>query len=395
MSRGTFVFTSESVTEGHPDKLCDLMSDAIVGCYLRLDPLAQVSVECAVSTGIVFVSVKQQSTESVDVPRIVRDAIASVGYSGADFNPADCTVMVSMAEIDHGQRLVCQEDEMTEAQISGVVASTPVTVFGYACDHTDELMPLPIHLAHKLARGLRNCQRDGSLPWLSPDGGAQVAVEFERGRPMRIHGVGIVAAQLDGGPPIGEMRSSLLDNVVDPAFDGAALAPDHDSWIYVNPEGPVVGGGPAKHAGLTGRKTHVDTYGEYARNSSSALSGKDPSRVDRVGAYAARHAAKCVVAAGLATEAEVTLSYTPGMSKPVSVQVDTSGTGRVEDDLITERVRDVFDFRPAAIVRRFGLRTIALDRTDGYFRNLAAFGHMGRVDLDAPWERTEEAAQLT
>lgn len=393
MSRHT-VFTSESVTRGHPDKLCDTISDAVVARYLRQDPLARVTVESAVSTGIVFVAAKLRTEAVVDVPRVVREVVADVGYDSEEFNPRDCTVMTSLSEVREADRIPRLESEMTDEEVSRIVADTPITVFGYACDHTPALLPLPIELAHRLARRLALVGRTEEL-WLSPDGTTQVSVEFDGGRPVGIQGVSILARSRSGQtPPVRIQRARIREAVVEPV-----LRELPDGWgragrVDINPAPDPLPGGPARHAGLTGRKTQVDTYGEYSRGSGSALSGKDPCRIDRIGAYAARHAAKCVVSSGLAREAEVVLTYTPGRADPVSLAVHTLGSGLRPDDAITDRVEEVFDFRPGGIVRRFRLRDLALGSDDGFYPRLAAYGQMGRSDVDAPWERTDEAEAL-
>jgi S-adenosylmethionine synthetase len=268
-------------------------------------------------------------------------------------------------------------------------------VFGFASNQTDALLPLPIWLAHKLARRLGAARLEKRLRYLAPDGKTQVAVEFRDRRPQRIHSVTLIASQYETGDPTpARLRDDLIEHVIGPAFCSEALLPDMNTRIFVNPDGPQVPGGPTLHSGLTGRKNAMDTYGEYARHSESALSGKDPTRIDRVGAYAARHAAKNVVAAGLADECEVQLSYSVGQARPVSVQIDTRGTGRIADDEIADRVLRVFDFRPAAIVRAFRLRALPSEVRGGFFRQLAAYGHMGRMDLPVPWETTDRAAAL-
>jgi S-adenosylmethionine synthetase len=270
-----------------------------------------------------------------------------------------------------------------------------VTVFGFACDHTPSLMPLPITLAHALARRLFQVGHDGTLPYLTPDGKTQVGVEFRAGRPHRIYSVTVIAAQgREDQPSPRTLNEDVVEAVVEPAFAGQPLAPDSDTHIFVNPEGPFIGGGPALHSGLTGRKNAIDTYGEYSRHSGAALSGKDPMRVDRVGAYAARHAAKNVVAAGLARQCEIGLSYSIGQSRPVSLQVQTFGTGVIEDREIAKRVMAHFDFRPAGIVRDLGLQRQPSRSPRGFFAALAAYGHMGRLDLDVPWERLDRAEAL-
>jgi S-adenosylmethionine synthetase len=392
-----FIFSSESVTEGHPDKLCDRISDALVGQYLRRDPMARVTAECAVSTGILFVAVRLGSSAVVDVPFASREVIRDIGYERdgiSAFNAKDCTVMTTLSEFDRAPIDLVDESAMTDADLDHVVARDQVTVFGFACTQTPSLMPLPVWLAHKLARQLATARRQ-HLPELLPDGKTQVSVEFRDRRPARIHGLTIVTTLRDArGSGADRLRERIRESVVGPAFDGEEIAPDERTRIDINPEGVFAGGGPAVHSGLTGRKTAVDTYGEYARHSGAALSGKDPSRIDRVGAYAARHAARNVVAAGLASECEVQLTYAIGLSHPVSVQVETFGTCRIEEDEVERRLLAACDFRPAAIVRRFGLRRLPATSSDGFYATLAAYGHMGRTDVDLPWERDDLADQL-
>jgi S-adenosylmethionine synthetase len=396
-----FVLTSESVTDGHPDKLCDQISDAIVGAYLHQESAARVVAECAVSTGIVFTAVKTSAGSSVDIPQVAREVIREVGYDLGEFNAKSCTVMTSLGdhpgeELDGG---LVNEERLADDEIDQVTCGEQATLFGFACTHTPSLMPLPIWLAHTIARRLAAAHRENLVSSLTPDGKVQVAVEFRKRRPARIYSVTLIAPEEGGGrhrhrgQDQEALRRTLIEQVVDPVFEGRDVVPDELSRIEVNPEGPVRGG-PVAHAGLTGRKNGVDTYGEYSRHSGAALSGKDPSRIDRVGAYAARHAAKNVVAAGLAEECEVLLSYSIGRSKPVSVQVETFGTGVIPDERIRRAVLELFDFRPAAIVRRFGLRSLAGAHADGFYRRLAVYGHMGREELDPPWERTAVADEL-
>ena len=383
-----FIFSSESVTEGHPDKLCDRISDALVGLYLRRDPIARVTAECAVSTGILFVAVRLGSSAVVDIPFAAREVIREVGYERDGFNSRDCTVMTTLSEFDRSNADATDERSMSSEDIDHVVARDPVTVFGFACMHTPSLMPLPVWLAHKLARCLAVARRE-HLPEMLPDGKTQVSVEFHDRRPVRIHGLTVVTTRNAHGRESDRLRERVKEFVIDPAFADEDIVPDDRSRIDVNPEGVFVGGGPAVHSGLTGRKTAVDTYGEYARHSGAALSGKDPSRIDRVGAYAARHAAKNVVAAGLASECEVQLTYAIGLSHPVSVQVETFGTSSIDESELERRVQVACDFRPAGIVKRFDLRRLPSTCSDGFYVKLAAYGHVGRTDVELPWERTD------
>ncbi len=390
-----FLFTSESATDGHPDKLCDQIADAIIDRVLQQDRLARVEAESAVSTGILFVAARFTTGVSIDVPEVARDVIRQIGYEGEDFNARTCAVMTSLGEIIEGPSVAIDEMMLAEDELDRIAARHMANVFGFACNHTEVLLPLPIWLAHKLARRLATVRQDRHMRYLAPDGKTQVAVEFRAGRPHRIHSLTVVTSQRTAAsPPLAQLREDLMERVVAPTFAEEAIRPDASTRIYINPDGPLVAGGPTLHSGLTGRKNAMDTYGEYARHSESALSGKDPTRIDRVGAYAARHAAKSVVAAGLADECEVQLSYTIGQSRPVSIQVDTRGTGRIADEDLSERVMRCFDFRPAAIVRAFKLRELPARYKVGFFRRLAAYGHMGRTDFEVPWEITDKAKLL-
>ena len=391
--KSDYMFSSESVTEGHPDKLCDQIADAVVDQYLRQDPMSRVLAECAVSNGILFIATRFASTATVDIPEVARQVIRQVGYTGEDFNADTCTVMTSLAELP----LTHLDDEraLEDDALERIPAHNMANVFGFACDQTPVLMPLPIWLAHKLARRLAAARQQQQLTYLSPDGKCQVGVEYRKGRPWRIHSLTLVAGQRRGQTVSTErLRDDLMALVVEPVFQDEAIRPDRGTAIYVNPEGPLIDGGPAVHSGLTGRKNAIDSYGEYCRQSESALSGKDPTRIDRVGAYAARHAAKNVVAAGLASACEVQLTYSPGLSRPVSVQVETFGSGRLPDEVLAERIRARFDFRPAGIVRAYNLRHLPAIHRGGFYRRLAAYGQVGRLDLALPWERTDQAALL-
>ena len=389
-----FVFISESVTEGHPDKLCDQISDAVLDQFLREDPRARAIVECAVSTGVVFVAARYQARTLVDIPHIARQVIREVGYDDKDFNARTSSILTSLIELPPEVPAV-DESALSDAQVEAVGARHSATLFGYACTHTPAFLPLPIWLAHKLARRLSAVRLTRQLPYLRPDAKAQVAVVFQNRRPVRIHSVTLLVSHTASGvPPAAQLAQALRAQVIEPVFRDEAVRPDADTRVYVNPEGPFEIGGPAVHAGLTGRKNAIDTYGEYARHSGAALSGKDPSRIDRTGAYAARHAAKNVAAAGLADECEVLLSYAIGQARPVSVQVETFGTGRVSDTEIGARLEAQFDFRPAAIVRAFNLRQLPALTKGGFYRRLAAYGHVGRMDIGLPWERTDKTALL-
>jgi len=381
---GDFVFTSESVSAGHPDKVCDLMSDTLVTSFLIRDPSATVTAECAVSTGIVFVSVKAGTDAAVDVPNAVRTQLHEIGYDFGRFDAKTCTVMTSINRVpEHGE---------TTTGIDEVVARDQVTVFGYACDHTPELMPAPIMAAHRIARRYDEARRQ-SLSYLCPDAKTQVGIAFENRSPVGVHSVTLVASQRDESVAGRRLYDDCVEQVIRPAFEGGEMSLDATTRIAVNPEGPIFEGGPALHAGLTGRKNGVDCYGEFSRHSGAALSGKDPTRIDRVGAYAARWAAKNVVAARLAGRCEIQLSYSIGLPGPVSVRVDTFGTGTLRDDELLGRLERSFDFRLGAILRDFELRQY-FARPDGPARRLGVYGHVGRDDLEAPWERLDRVERL-
>lgn len=390
-----FIFTSESVTKGHPDKLCDQVSDAIVDHFLRMDPNAGIIAECAVASGVLFISAHYAAPATPAITDIARGVIRGVGYSPEVFDADACTIMTSF--MDHSRRDYRPLDleTMDEAGIDRLSARHQVTVFGYACGQTRVLMPLPIWLAHRLAERLDSADVGTALPYLLPDGKTQVAIEYRGCEPARIHSITLVASQTDAGAASPEqVRRDLVEQVIEPVLAQEKLSADEATRIYVNPEGPFIGGGPAAHSGLTGRKTGIDTYGEYARHSGAGLSGKDPMRIDRVGAYAARHAAKNLVAAGLARECEVQLSYAIAAARPVSVRVRTFGTGEVEEAVLAARLAEVMDFRLGAIVRDLGLRRLPGERPEGFYQRLATYGQMGRVDLDAPWERTDRVDAL-
>jgi S-adenosylmethionine synthetase len=382
------IFTSESVTAGHPDKLCDQISDAAIDAFLRQDPAARAVVECAVATGVVFLAARFAADAVVDLPALARKVIGDVGYLEGRFAARDCSILTSFTELpkDAGEP---QLSELDDAAIDRQVARDQANVFGYACRETSELMPLPISIAHRLARAIERAR--SALPWLLPDAKTQVSIEYRNHRPIRIHGISITAAADPARTEVEEpLRAVAMDALTD-----CELEPDADMQININAGGAYDVGGPARHAGLTGRKNGIDTYGEIARQSGAALSGKDPSRIDRVGAYAARHAAKNVVAAGLAERCEVHLAYAIGQARPLSLSVDTFDTGRVPDPEIARRLAAALDFRPAAIVHRFGLRTRpAAAGERGFYRPLAVYGHVGRSDLDLPWEATDAVDAL-
>ncbi len=390
----SFVFMSESVTEGHPDKLCDQISDAFVDHILRKDPRARVVAECAVATSIVFIAARFDAGISVDFPLITREVIDQVGYSDPQFNGKTCSIVTSLREMEPDEMSRFDERNLTDEEIGRVVVRNHATVFGYACTQTPAFMPLPIWLAHKLARRLTSVRLQKILPYLAPDGWTQVGVEYRDRMPVRIHSVTLIAATKNKETNLNTLQRDLMETVIQPTFADEAVQPDNETRVFINSDGLFLRGGPSVHSGLTGRKNAIDTYGEYSRHSGAALSGKDPLRIDRSGAYAARHAAKNVVAAGLAKECEVLLSYSTGLAEPVSIQVDTFGTGTISDDEITDRLERHFDFRPAAILRQFNLRYLPSTVKGGFYRRLAAYGHVGRMDIGLPWEVTDKAAQL-
>lgn len=390
-----FLFTSESVAEGHPDRLCDIISDAVVDRFLQQDPYSRIVAECALSKGVAFLAARFASEANVDLPDTVRAAIGAAGYRPEDFDAADCTVITSLITMPMDQRFQSDELEVTDAELDRMTVKNQATVFGYACTQTPELMPLPIVLANRLARGLTQARQRRELPFLSPDCTVQVGVAFENGEPSRIHGITVVAG-CQGETKIdpADLRTALIRRVIDPCFETEALKPDEETEIFVNPQGAFPKSGPASHSGMTGRKSASDTYGGYARHSGSALSGKDPSRVDRVGAYAARHAAKNIVAAGLAEECEVQLSYSIGHAGPVSVRVQTFGTGSVAENVLAKRLEANFDFRLGAIIRDFNLRHLPSEYLDGFYRKLPAHGHFDNKSVTPPWEATEKRMYL-
>ncbi|MCU0579667.1 MAG: methionine adenosyltransferase domain-containing protein, partial [Desulfobacterota bacterium] len=312
-----FVFMSESVTEGHPDKLCDQISDALVDHFLQQDPFSRVIAECAVATAILFIAARFESSATVDFPGVARKVLNQIGYEHQAFNAKTCSIITSLKELPPEDQTYFNEARLTEEEMDRILIRNQVNIFGFACNQTAALIPLPLWLAHKLARRLTSVRLQKALPYLSPDGKTQVGVEYRQGQPARIYSVTVIASQKagpqSGGPDLKKLAADIREAVVGPVFQDEEIKPDEKTRIFINPDGPFLIGGPAVHSGLTGRKTAIDTYGEYARHSGAALSGKDPLRIDRIGAYAARYAAKNVVAAGLARECEVQLTYTIGL----------------------------------------------------------------------------------
>lgn len=397
--KDNFMFTSESVTEGHPDKLCDIISDALVDHFLQQDHFSKIIAECAVSTSIVFIAARFISEASVDFPNIARQVISQIGYDQQAFNGKTCSIVTSLKEMPPDNQACFDERELTDEDIEKIPIKNQVTVFGFACNQTSALMPLPIWLAHRLARKLTSVRLQKQLAYLAPDGKTQVGVEYRKGKPYRIHSLTVIASQImpysAGGPDLKKLYDDILETVIKPVFMDEKIRPDEKTRIFINPDGPFITGGPSVHSGLTGRKNAIDTYGEYSRHSGAALSGKDPLRIDRAGAYAARYAAKNIVAAGLADECEVQLSYSIGLSQPVSIQAETFGTGKISDEEIASLIAKHFDFRLAGIIKQFNLRYQPSVIKGGFYRKLAAYGHVGRMDIGLPWELTDKAAILS
>jgi S-adenosylmethionine synthetase len=394
-----FMFTSESVTEGHPDKLCDRISDEIVDRFLQRDPYARAIAECGVSSGIVFIAARFASDAIVDFPKIARQCIKQVGYDRPDFNAKTSSIVTSIKSLALGEDRYLDERTLSDDDIERIPAKHQATVFGFACNQTPVLMPLPICLAHQLARRLDEVRVREILPYLAPDGKTQVGVEYRDRQPHRIHSITLVASQQEslasGGPDLKQLRDDLRESVIEAVFRDETIQPDEQTRIFINPEGPFITGGPSVHSGLTGRKNAIDTYGEYSRHSGAALSGKDPTRIDRVGAYAARYASANIVAAGLADECEVQLSYSIGLARPVSIQVETFGTGIIPEENITALLERHFDFRPAGIIKQFNLRFLPALVKGGFYRKLATYGHVGRRDIEPlPWEQLDKVPVL-
>ncbi|GAP16996.1 methionine adenosyltransferase [Levilinea saccharolytica] len=392
MNSPKYLFTSESVTEGHPDKLCDQVSDAVLDACLAQDPYSRVACETATKTGFVMVLGEITTRGFVDFDRLVRDVVREIGYDNSikGFDANTCAVQVAIAnqsgDIAMGvdKAMEAKAGQMTEAEIEAVGAGDQGMMFGYACNETPTLMPMPIYLAHNLTRRLTEVRKNGTLPWLRPDGKSQVTVEYQYGKPVRVDTV-LISTQHAPEVSQEEIRAGVIEHVINPVIPAEMV--DGGMKIFVNPTGRFVIGGPMGDAGVTGRKIIVDTYGGMGRHGGGAFSGKDPTKVDRSGAYAARWAAKNIVAAGLAERCEIQVAYAIGVARPLSINVETFGTGLIPDEKIAELVGQHFDLRPGAIIHDLDLRK-------PIYRQTAAYGHFGRDDLDLSWERTNKAAAL-
>ncbi len=411
MATKNFLFTSESVTEGHPDKVCDQISDAILDAFLVKDARSRVAAETTVTTGMVLVTGEITSECYVDIPKVVRHTIENIGYlgkAGGGFDANTCAVLTSIDEqssdiaggvnkaLEARDECVCNTGESEE-----LGAGDQGIMFGFACDETPELMPLPISLAHRLALKLSQARKNNDLPYLRPDGKTQVTVEYIDGVPARIDTI-LISTQhdpiIDNETENARVQKIIAEDlkkyVIDPVFENDRIKPDESTKYLINPSGKFVIGGPQGDAGLTGRKIIVDTYGGYSRHGGGAFSGKDPTKVDRSAAYAARYVAKNIVAAGLAKKCEVQLAYAIGVAHPVSIFVETFGTGVISDNEISEIVSKNFDLRPSAIISQFDMRNLPAKHRGSFYRLLAAYGHFGRTDIEVPWEKTDRVHEL-
>jgi S-adenosylmethionine synthetase len=403
-----YLFTSESVTEGHPDKICDQISDTILDTLLTQDPYSRVAAEVVVNTGLVLITGEISTQAQVNYINLARQKIAEIGYTDGNngFCANSCSILVALDEqspdIAQGVTVAKESREhMSEDELDAIGAGDQGLMFGFACNETPELMPMPISLAHRISRHLAGVRKSGQLPYLRPDGKTQVTVTYEDGRPVGIDTI-LVSTQhtatigniTDEAAVQEKIREDLWEAVVMPAFADIELKPTKETRFLVNPTGKFVIGGPQGDSGLTGRKIIVDTYGGYSRHGGGAFSGKDPTKVDRSAAYACRYVAKNIVAAGLAEKCEVQLSYAIGVARPVSIFVETFGTATVEEERLLELVKQHFELRPAGIIQTFNLRSLPAERGGRFYQDIAAYGHFGRSQLNLPWEKTDKAELL-
>ena len=403
-----YLFTSESVTEGHPDKICDQISDAILDALLEKDSTSRVAAEVVVNTGLVLITGEITSKANINYMNLARKKIAEIGYTDAvnGFCSNSASILVALdeqsADIAQGVNTAQESrEESSEEQFDKIGAGDQGIMFGFACNETPELMPLPISLAHRIARQLAAVRKSGELPYLRPDGKTQVSIVYEDGKPV---GIDTILISTQHAPTIGDItdeaavqakiKQDLWHSVVEAIFGDIDIKPDEQTRFLVNPTGKFVIGGPQGDSGLTGRKIIVDTYGGYSRHGGGAFSGKDPTKVDRSAAYACRYVAKNIVAAGLAEKCEVQLSYAIGVARPVSIMIETFGTGKVDEQTLLELVQKHFELRPAGIIQAFNLRKLPSERGGRFYQDIAAYGHFGRIDLELPWENTDKAQIL-
>ncbi|MDD3238322.1 MAG: methionine adenosyltransferase [Candidatus Gastranaerophilales bacterium] len=412
MSSKKYLFTSESVTEGHPDKVCDQISDAILDEFLSKYPKSRVAAETTVTTGMVLVCGEITADCYVDIPQVVRNTIKDIGYEGSAGGGFDCNTCAVLTSIDEQSTDIAggvnkafesrdNNADTKDEETNDIGAGDQGIMFGFACDETPELMPLPISLAHRLALKLAEVRKNGTLNYLRPDGKSQVTIEYENDKPVRIDTV-VISTQhapsingvSDNKAVQEQIKNDIIKYVIEPVFANEELKPDETTKYLINPSGRFVIGGPQGDSGLTGRKIIVDTYGGYSRHGGGAFSGKDPTKVDRSAAYASRYVAKNIVAAGLASKCEIELGYAIGVAEPVSILVDTFGTGKISDDEIMELVKKNFDLRPVSIINQFDLRNLPKKNGGKFYQKLAAYGHMGRADISVPWENTDKVDVL-
>lgn len=403
-----YLFTSESVTEGHPDKICDQISDTILDALLTQDPKSRVAAEVVVNTGLVLITGEITSQAQVNFVEVARKKIAEIGYTDAEngFSANSCSILVALdeqsADIAQGVDQAHEtREQMSEEELDAIGAGDQGLMFGFACNETPELMPMPISLAHRMSRRLAMVRKNGELPYLRPDGKTQVTVIYENGVPV---GIDTILISTQHTPAIGDITDNLAVQakikedvwklVVQPCFSDLQVKPDENTRFLLNPTGKFVIGGPQGDSGLTGRKIIVDTYGGYSRHGGGAFSGKDPTKVDRSAAYACRYVAKNIVAAGLAEKCEVQISYAIGVARPVSLTIETFGTGKVDEDKLLEVVQKNFELRPAGIIQTFNLQRLPGERGGRFYQDVAAYGHLGRTDLDLPWEATDKVQLL-